>query len=318
SFGVVTPSTLRPGKRGKFETDAWSFDFEPAYDENYVYLDGALNSRVLAALRLASTLNISVDGREIADMALEDTGVDGVLDALIDCSNGESGWWGEGLQIGPSPAATRPGVEGGAKGEAVAGGSGSAFFITPEGFAVTAAHVVEGCRGVDAPRWGAGRVVAVDRPADLAILKFATGSGQVLALRGRGPRLGEPMSAGGFPLDGILGGGLKITTGVVSGLSGLQGDRGLFQISAPIQPGNSGGPVVDGAGALIGVVAAKLDELKVATATGMFPQNVNFAVPSPILQAFLDENGLAYRSAPATPGPAVGLASVTFSITCQP
>jgi hypothetical protein len=74
--------------------------------------------------------------------------------------------------------------------------------------------------------------------------------------------------------------------------------------------------VIDGAGALVGVTAAKLDEVKFADATGVFPQNVNFAVPVTILQAFLQENGVAYRTdAPPAPG-AGGLTSYTFSLEC--
>lgn len=328
SFGAVSSRALKPGRKGAFETDAWSFDFEPSYDDGYLYLDDVLNNRALAALRLASRFRIAVDGRTVLAMNLEGTGVDGVLDGLADCVAGKSGWWGKGLSASAAPASrprstpegrsqnTTPGGSGRGDG---GGGSGSAFFITADGFAVTAAHVVAQCREVESPRWGRVRLVAVDRPADLAILKLESASGQSLALRGRGPRLGEPLSVGGFPLGGLLGGGLKITTGVVAGLSGPQGDRGLFQLSAPIQPGNSGGPVVDATGALIGVTAAKLDEVRLVSETGTFPQNVNFAAPVTILQAFLDENGIAYRVAPtaASAAPAT-LVNVTFPVVCKP
>ena len=162
--------------------------------------------------------------------------------------------------------------------------------------------------------------LAADPRADLAILKAPAGSGQYVPLRTRGPRLGENMSAAGYPLGQLLGPGLKITTGVVSGLSGPQGDSGLFQLSAPIQPGNSGGPVIDADGALIGVVAAKLDELKLADATGVFPQNINFAVPVTILQSFLDENGVTYKTAaPAgAPGATAAMPGYTFAVVCTP
>jgi S1-C subfamily serine protease len=127
------------------------------------------------------------------------------------------------------------------------------------------------------------------------------------------------MSAAGYPLGQLLGSGLKVTTGVVSGLAGPGGGRGLFQLSAPIQPGNSGGPVVDASGALIGVTSAKLDELKVAEATGIFPQNINFAVPVTVLQSFLDENGVAYKtSAGAAPASsAVAAPGYTFLLLCS-
>jgi len=184
---------------------------------------------------------------------------------------------------------------------------------------VTAAHVVADCKAVESPRWGPAKVVALDKRADLAILKTNSASGQVLSLRDRGPRLGETLTTGGFPLGGLVGSGLKVTTGVVSGLAGPEGDRSLFQISAPIQQGNSGGPVVDAGGRLIGVAAAKLDEVTLVRATGSFPQNVNFAVPVTVLQAFLEENGVAYRSAPASgvSASSPALTAVTFSLDCR-
>ena len=203
---------------------------------------------------------------------------------------------------------------------APSGGSGTAFFISADGLAVTAAHVVDRCKAVTSPRWGAARVLVSDPRADLAILKLPSGSGQFVSLRGRGPRLGESISAAGYPLGQLLGSGLKITTGVVSGLAGPEGDRSLFQMSTPIQPGNSGGPVIDASGALVGVTAAKLDEVKLLTQTGTLPQNVNFAVPVTILQALLEENGVGYRTSTATSAvaaSAAGLPNFTFNVMCE-
>jgi serine protease Do len=159
----------------------------------------------------------------------------------------------------------------------------------------------------------------VDPQADLAVLRTPSASGQFVSLRVRGPKLGEPMTAAGYPLGDLLGTGLKVTTGVVSGLSGPGGDRGLFQLSAPIQPGNSGGPVIDSAGALIGVTAAKLDEVKLVEATGVFPQNINFAVPAPVLESFLDENGVAYKTAAPAAGAAgaTAMTGYTFQVICS-
>lgn len=314
SFGVSANKTLKQGRKGLFSTEAYAFDFEPSYDDNYLYLDGPIGQKALAALRLARVLRISVDGRRIADMTLEGSGVDGVLDALVDCASGQDGWWGPGLGSEGADAA-------GSSEDDAGDGSGTGFFISADGLAMTAAHVVANCKAVESPRWGAVKVVALDKRADLAILKTSTSGGQFLMLRDRGPRLGESLTAGGYPLGGLIGSGLKITTGVVSGLSGPEGDRSLVQISAQIQPGNSGGPVVDANGRLIGVTVSKLDEVTLVRATGEFPQNINFAVPVTLLQAFLDENGVAYRTvggagAPNAPA-AAPLTSVTFSLICR-
>lgn len=320
SFATGVEHPPAPGRRGSFQTEAYAFDFEPSYTKDGVlYFRDRINQNALAALRLARDFRITVDGREVMEAHVQGTGLDGVLDALAQCSAGRSGWWGAGAKLASAEAPAKPGGDR----EGREGGSGSAFFISADGVAVTAAHVVKGCGRVESPRWGAVKVLASDPQADLAVLKTASASGQFVPLRIRGPKLGEPMSAAGYPLGQLLGSGLKVTTGVVSGLSGPGGDRGLFQLSAPIQPGNSGGPVIDAAGALIGVTSAKLDEVRLVEATGVFPQNVNFAVPVTVLQSFLDENGVAYRTAPAAaaaPGPAgstTAMPGYTFSVVCS-
>ena len=312
TFALGPRKPIRQGKKGVFTTDAWRFDFEPAYsDEGTLYLDDFLNSRAMAALRLARAVGILVDGRTVLDANLEGSGFEGALDALIACSNGEAGWWGPGVATATSAASAPASRD---------GGTGTGFFISADGLAVTAAHVIKDCARLESPRWGAVKVLAADNRADLAILKAASASGQYLPLRGRGPRLGESVSAAGYPFGQALGSGLKITTGVVSGLAGPEGDRSLFQISSPIQPGNSGGPVIDATGALVGVTSAKLDEVKLLTQTGTFPQNVNFAVPVTILQSLLDENGVNYRTSTATAPVSTAVATLpnfTFNVTCE-
>ena len=90
-----------------------------------------------------------------------------------------------------------------------------------------------------------------------------------------------------------------MTTGIVSSLSGIRGDTRLLQITAPVQAGNSGGPLLDASGNVIGVVVSKLDAAWVAKVAGDVPQNVNFAIRSNVLASFLDANGVDYRSSQA-------------------
>ena len=75
----------------------------------------------------------------------------------------------------------------------------------------------------------------------------------------------------------------------------MRDDSRFMQISAAVQPGNSGGPAVDEAGRLIGVVVAKLNALAIAMITGDIPQNVNFAIKVATLASFLEANGIAVR-----------------------
>ena len=104
------------------------------------------------------------------------------------------------------------------------------------------------------------------------------------------------MAVAGYPLRGLLS-GFNMTTGNLSSLSGLGGDTRYLQITAPVQPGNSGGPMLDSAGNLMGVVVSKLDAIKLAKITGDMAQNVNFAINVNVLRAFLDANSVDYDSA---------------------
>jgi S1-C subfamily serine protease len=104
----------------------------------------------------------------------------------------------------------------------------------------------------------------------------------------------------GFPPWGLLAASPNVTTGTVSALAGPGNDSRLLQISAPVQPGNSGGPLLDEGGHVIGVVVSKLDALKVAEITGDLPQNVNFAISGAVVRAFLEGQGVAYTTAGST------------------
>ena len=91
----------------------------------------------------------------------------------------------------------------------------------------------------------------------------------------------------GFPYFGSLSTEGQVTVGIISALSGL-GDNSLqMQISNPVQPGNSGGPVFDSSGNAVGVVVSKLNAIKVAKSTGDIPQNVNFAIKLGAVEMFL-------------------------------
>lgn len=98
----------------------------------------------------------------------------------------------------------------------------------------------------------------------------------------------------GYPLHGLLG-GLNVTRGAVTSMSGLQGDAVNMQISAPVQPGNSGGPAVNEFGEVVGVVVAKLNAMRLADVTGDIPQNVNFAVRGELVKLFLTQNDVEFE-----------------------
>ena len=103
--------------------------------------------------------------------------------------------------------------------------------------------------------------------------------------------------ATGFPFRRLLGSGLSVTKGTVSRLKGIGGDRRSIQITAPIQPGSSGGPVLDKSGNIIGVIVSKLDAIKTVKLTGSLPQNINFAINAATARAFLDSENIEYQLA---------------------
>ncbi|NDZ17775.1 hypothetical protein C7T35_33505 [Variovorax sp. WS11] len=111
---------------------------------------------------------------------------------------------------------------------------------------------------------------------------------------------GDAVTVVGFPLRGLLAAGPQVTAGNATALAGLANNTAIVQISAPVQPGNSGGPVLDSSGNVVGVVTSKLNVLKTAALTGDIAQNVNFAVSPSTLRGFLDANDVKYSAAPST------------------
>jgi TPR repeat protein/S1-C subfamily serine protease len=173
--------------------------------------------------------------------------------------------------------------------------TGTGFFVSETGHIVTNAHVVKDCQTVRSSRGGTLRKVSVDEESDLAIYIASEKPDTFARLRGgRGARAGESVVAVGFPLTGVLSSDPIVTTGIISALSGLRNDRRTIQITAPVQPGNSGGPLLGENGGVVGVVVGKLNAVKVAEAIGDIPQNVNFAVSLGTLQSFLNANGIPY------------------------
>lgn len=181
--------------------------------------------------------------------------------------------------------------------------TGTGFFVSSRGHLLTNAHVVEGCKSLGARR-ATGEVfsidlVAIDTQNDLALLKSAV-SGITSSFR-RGPApLGTTITVYGFPLAGTLAVSGNLTTGSISALAGLANDPSKYQVSAPVQPGNSGGAVLDESGLVVGVVQSKLDAVRSLKITGDIPQNINFAIKSSVAQNFLEAQGVKYIEKPQT------------------
>ena len=167
---------------------------------------------------------------------------------------------------------------------------------------VTNNHVIEGCVGdIHGNLTGEGtislRIVSTDETNDLALLQAQKTFNDVAIIRGSAIHPGDTIIAIGYPLHGLLTSDFTVTAGIVSSLSGLLNDTRYLQISAGVQSGNSGGPLLDTSGNVVGVVAAKINAIKFAKATGDLPQNINFAVKTGAVRDFLDNSAVSYQTA---------------------
>ncbi|SPE57234.1 putative TPR repeat [Verrucomicrobia bacterium] len=177
--------------------------------------------------------------------------------------------------------------------ESIAGakGNGSGFFVTEDGYLLTSYHVVEqAARIMVQTRSGPSRAkfVKSDVADDLALLKVE-GKFHALPIVSSGSaQLGEAVFAIGFPNMEIQGVEPKLTRGEISGLCGIQDDPRHFQISVSVQPGNSGSPLVNLRGNVVGMIRLRLDDKKTLELTGALPQNVNYAIKSSCILALVE------------------------------
>jgi len=169
--------------------------------------------------------------------------------------------------------------------------SATGFFITANGFLITNAHVVEGAaqvRLVTSAGLISAKVVKVDAANDLALLKAEGRFAPLPVVASRAVKLGGTVATVGFPNIGLQGFAPKLAKGEIASLSGAGDDARYFQISVPVQPGNSGGALVDERGNVVGVVSAKLSARAALASSGALPENVNYAVKSSYLLSFLE------------------------------
>jgi len=220
--------------------------------------------------------------------------VDGMRRAVDDihsrCMSGAYGSFKADAEAGDrQDTDARPGNSG-----KVSGGTG---FLIAANLVATSLHVVDGSKNItlhlsDGSQLSAN-VVNSNRGKDLAILKLQQPTKlRYLRVASDTVGLGAEVFTIGFPQTSLMGIEPKLATGVISATSGIQDDGRAYQISVPVQAGNSGGPLVDGEGRVVGVVAAKLNAAKVFEWTGDLPQNVNYAAKSTYLAGMMPVDAL--------------------------
>jgi S1-C subfamily serine protease len=181
--------------------------------------------------------------------------------------------------------------------------SGTGFAVSTEGYLITNNHVIEGCENVRVHSEGSiidAVVVSRDSLNDLAVIRADFNPAAIFAIDNSNPQLMQEIYVAGYPFGQNVSSSLKVTRGIVSALTGIGNNFSNIQIDAAIQPGNSGGPIFNQDGNVIGVAVATLDVAIALEAFGTIPQNTNFGIKANVVSSFLASNSIESVS-PATP-----------------
>lgn len=172
-------------------------------------------------------------------------------------------------------------------------------FAIADGFLVTNQHVIKGAKSIrvkgingEMDKQFKGFVVASDKQHDLAIIRIVdkdfNGFDDIPYCIGKSiPEVGDDVFVLGYPMTNTMGEGVKLTNGIISSLSGFKGDESMYQISVPVQPGNSGGPLFDDEGNVVGIVCAKHADA----------ENANYAIKVSYLYSLVNSSGLGIKMA---------------------
>ncbi|MDB5619667.1 serine protease [Tardiphaga sp.] len=284
-FGLTNPNwdSIQDGKRYSMKIASvgggrWQGQFNGiSRNQEKGVISGGLKEAFVRDLIRSPGIAVSLGSRVIAKLNLD--GSPAAFAAVLACQSKQSS------------AATPKAGSSARRG----GSSGTGFFVSSQGHVLTNSHVVESCQGITIEQAGqqsvSGTVVARDKANDLAVVKTSQRPSAVTALR-LDLRVGESIAVYGFPLASKLATSGNFTVGYVSALAGLNDDTSKVQISAPIQPGNSGGPVLDHYGNAVAVIVSTATSAIMASAAGVAPQNINFAIKAVIAKNFLDASGI--------------------------
>jgi S1-C subfamily serine protease len=186
-------------------------------------------------------------------------------------------------------------------------GSGTGFFITADGALVTNAHVVAGCRAVtvDAADGAsaAARLIGLDAEADLALLRIETTPPAFADFAPlRDVAVDEPVALVGFPLHGKVAIRPVLVTGeVMSRPRSRPGTGHRYRLRIDVRRGNSGGPVLDGHGRVIGVIAAQVHAPRTFQATGRLVRDVGIAIAARTVFGFLESHDQTFQRTASAP-----------------
>jgi TPR repeat protein len=208
------------------------------------------------------------------------------------------------------------------------GGSGSGIIFTADGLVLTNHHVTAAgssytiitSDGQEIP----ATVVAQDADLDVAVLRLRT---RFVSASFRLPpplissakaRSGEKVFTVGHPLAGLLSTEAKYNEGTISALSGMKDDQHLMQISVPIQPGNSGGPLANARGEVVGLIVSTINGSALLKQNNIMAQNINFAIKADPIRGFLQENSLILPTYPTPSDPVEHVKTYAVKVVAHP
>lgn len=179
--------------------------------------------------------------------------------------------------------------------EIIPAASGSGFAITSDGYVITNYHVIEGCSGIEIYENNqpiSAKVINFDLNNDIALLKADFNPIHYFPLRRANPELLMEIYAAGYPFGYDISTPVKVTRGIISSLSGVGNNYSNIQTDAAIQPGNSGGPIVDKKGNVVAVAVASLSQEEVLDTYGVLPEGTHFGIKSNVVVNFLESNNI--------------------------
>ena len=173
--------------------------------------------------------------------------------------------------------------------------SGTGFAVSSNGHVITNNHVINGCQNVKIHHKGRvipATVVTYDPNNDLALLKGDFRPSTVFSLSSQKPELLQDVYVAGYPFGRKISTSVKVTKGIISSLTGIGNNFSNIQIDAALQPGNSGGPILNERGNVVGVAVAKLDLKKILKNFGVIPENTNFGIKTNVVRSLLESNNV--------------------------
>lgn len=214
---------------------------------------------------------------------LKTTMVFNVSKKLIISVNAPTEWNKQAILLKTYPSSTSQDIE----------RSGTGFAISEDGYIATAYHVIKDAKTIKVylskDSFVSARIIHGDPINDLALLKIESPTPNFLQLAPmRSAKTGDAVFTIGFPVRSVLGEEAKYTEGVISSLSGLEGASSFLQITVPVQPGNSGGALVNEGGEVAGIVTSTAAILPFIEESGTLPQNVNWAVKADYLRPLIE------------------------------